>query len=363
LIIIGLVMAIVSDELQGAQTRARPQLEPPPVYIRGAVVLEDGTHVPLGVRVELLIGGTVVLQDFTGSDGSFVFDLSNPSSDDFTDASVSSGLPGENSSGTGRRDGRTASIASSMDRVAGVGWEVRATLPGYVSETASSDYRESVTVVLHPMSRVKATTISLNSLKAPKQAVTHYESAQKALRKKKPDQKKALAELEQALAEYPDYSAAWQLMGEIRLSQKDNAAARTAFEKALATDDKYISPYLSLASLDLDENRWAEAADISSKLIELNPYVTRGHYLNAVANFNLGRFDLAEKSVAEVLKQDDKRYPMTHYILGAMAAERGDLNEAAEEFQRYLKEEPDSPYARRVKQALDQWRAQGAREK
>jgi len=52
---------------------------------------------------------------------------------------------------------------------------------------------------------------------------------------------------------------------EIRLSKKDNAGARTAFEKALATDDKYISPYLSLASLDLDENRWTEAADITSQ--------------------------------------------------------------------------------------------------
>jgi hypothetical protein len=74
-IIIGLVMAIVSGESRAAptlaqsrsngSTQARPQLEPPPVCIRGAVILENGAHVPLGVRVELLLGGTVVLQDVT----------------------------------------------------------------------------------------------------------------------------------------------------------------------------------------------------------------------------------------------------------------------------------------------------------
>jgi Tfp pilus assembly protein PilF len=368
-ILVGLVTAIVSAESRAAptpaqttsngSTRTRPQMEPSPVHIRGAVILENGTHVPPGLRVELLIGGTVVLQDFTSSDGSFVFDFSDSGAGSFADASVSSSLPGENSGGTGRRDGRVASIASTMDGVGGVVWEVRAILPGYVSETASGYSRDSLTVILHPMAQVKATTISLKSLMAPKRAVERYESAQKAMQKKKPDRKKAVTELEKALAEYPDYSAAWQLMGEIRLLQKDNAGARTAFEKALATDDKYTSPYLSLASLDLEENRWAEAADISSKLIGLNPYVTRGHFLNAVANFNLGRFDVAERSITEVQKQDDKRYPLTHYLLGAMAAERGDLNEATVEFRTYLGEQPKSPYTGRVKQALEQWRKQG----
>jgi len=361
--IIGLVMAIVSGQSQTSQQppaqRVRPDFEEAlPVYINGVVVLEDGRPVP-GVRVELLIGGTVLRQEFTGSDGSFIFDISTSSPSPFADASASTSPPVENSNGTGRTGASGPSVSRSMNRIEGIGWEVRAISPGYVSDKFTSRSRGAVTVVLHPLAHVKATTISLNSLKAPKKAVERYASARKALQKKNPDQKKAIAELEKALAEFPDYSEAWQTMGEIRLSQKDNAGARTAFEKALATDAQYLLPYLSLASLDVDESRWAEAADMSSKLIELNPYVTHGHFLNAVANFSLGRYDLVERSIEEVQKQDEKRYPFTHYLLGAMAADRGDLNKAAKEFQAYLDEQPNSPYTERVKQTLDQWREQG----
>jgi hypothetical protein len=353
-------------EFPQATSQSRSPIdEQRPVYVTGTVELEDGTPLPLGVRVELVFGGRVIRQEYTRSDGSFVFNLSNSASRGYADASVS-GLD-DDFPGVGGFGGSMGGVSPrATGRVDLSGWEVRATLAGYTSEAIMLQSRSALddpdvgVIVLRPLAQVKASTVSLNGLKAPKKARKHFETAQKAVLKKTPDHKKALSELQAALAEYPDYSAAWQMTGEIRLSQKDATGARNAFEKALATDDKYVNPYLALAGLDLQENRWAEAADLTSRLLALNPYVIHGHFLNAVANYNLRRYDLAEQAVLEVQKLDQKNaYPVAHYILGGIFANRGNLNGAAEEFKVFLKAEPNHPYADRVKQALLEWRQQG----
>jgi predicted negative regulator of RcsB-dependent stress response len=344
--------------------RERPLDTQRPVYVSGKVILEDGTPVPHGVRVEMLLNGQVRRQEYTRSDGSFTFDLSNPNRNMLSDASLSGG----NDDGFGNRatGGFEGGMTQTMGRVDLSGWEVRASLPGYQSEVVLLQNRSALdnpdigTIVMRPLSRVKATTISINALKAPKKAQKSFESALNSYRKSKPDLDKVEKELNKAIKEYPDYSVAWQMLGEIRLQQKDEVAAREAFHKALAADEKYISPYLSLASLDVQEKRWDEAATLTQQLLELNPYVTQARLIQAVANFNLGRHEVAEDAAKQIQTSEDaKEYPISHYILGAVYANRGDYQLAAGEFEFFLKEQPQHRSAADVRRSLQEWRQKG----
>ncbi len=334
-----------------------------PIYVSGKVTLDDGTPVPNGVRVELLFNGQVRRQEYTRSDGSFTFDLSTPNRGALSDASISGAdedvFGGSMATGGG-------GMSRSMGRVDLSGYEVRATLPGYTSEVVMLQNRSSLdnpdvgTLILRPLSQTKASTISLNSLKAPKDAQKSFESARKSLQKKKPDYDKALKELDKAVKTYPSYAAAWQLMGECRQANKDLPGAKDAFEKALAADDHFISPYLSLAALEIENKRWPEAEQLTKHLLDLNPYVVRGHFLHAIASFNTGDLDAAVESARTIQKSDEaKNYPLSHYILGFALANKGDVGSAASELQIFLKEQPDSQYAARVKTVLGEWQQQG----
>jgi len=338
-----------------------------PVYVTGKVTLDDGTPVPNGVRVELLFNGQVKRQEYTRSDGSFTFDLSSPNRGVYSDASLGGGdddLLGGSMRGGGV--GGSTLSRSGLGRVDLSGFEVRASLPGYSSETVMLQNRSSLdnpdigTLILRPLSQTKASTISLNSLKAPKEAQKSFESARKSLQKKKPDFEKALKELDKAVQAYPSYAASWQLIGECRQANKNVEGAKEAFQKARAADDHFISPYLSLAALEIESNRWTEAQQITKELLDLNPYVVRGHFLHAIASFNTGNLDEAVESARTIQKSEEaKNYPLSHYILGFALGTMGDFSSAVSEFQTFLKEQPNSQYAERVKTVLGEWQQKG----
>ena len=147
-------------------------------------------------------------------------------------------------------------------------------------------------------------TVSFTTLAAPKKARKAYEKATKELRKKKVRHSKVSKELEKAVSLYPKYALAWNLLGATRLKLKDEDGAREAFRRAIEADPEYVRPYIELAMLEGDNNRWEEVSRLSDRILELNPYVSQAHYFNAAANFGLGNLDLASKSISEYKIQE-----------------------------------------------------------
>jgi TolA-binding protein len=335
-----------------------------PVFISGKVSLEDGTPLPQGVRVEMLFNGQVRRQEYTRTDGGFTFELGGSNRSTLPDASVSSLEDGP----WGGR-GSVDSLGGQREfggRIDLSGWEIRAFLPGYQSDVVILASRSVLdtpdvgVIVLRPLSHVRASSVSFNTLRAPKKAREAYEQAQKALNKKKPDLAKAARELDKAVERYPEFAAAWQLLGQTRIEEQNWDGAREAFHKAMAADAKFISPYLSLASLEIQQKRWEEAVRMTAQALELNPYVTHGHLLNAIANYNFGDLQRAENSARSVMGSPDAAaYPLAHYILGALLAGKGDLVSAAKEFKTFVRTAPEDRYAAQVKQKLAEWESQG----
>ena len=226
------------------------------------------------------------------------------------------------------------------------------------------DSSEVGNIVLRRLEKVSGSTVSFPALAAPKKARKAYAKATKELRKKKVKYSKVSKELEKAVKIYPKYAAAWNMLGATRLKLKDEVGARKAFKQAIEADPQYVSPYVELAMLEGESSRWVEVTQLSDRILELNPYVSQAHYFSAVANFNLGKIDLAAKSIYEYKKNKaSKNFADSYYLAGAILASKGSLPSAAAEFRQLLKIFPKDQRADQIREHLTSWEAQGLIEK
>lgn len=348
----------------------RPDM-PRPIFISGQVVLSDGSKLPATVRVGLVCNGSLKRETYTSLNGEFSFDVGSRNYSAPIDASVGSPEIGGFGSGFGRGgfgEDTFGGVGGSdpFGRVDLTGCELKAFLPGYQSSAIQLGIRRALdnpevgVIYLHRMADVEGTTVSVRTLGAPKEAKKAFENAQNELKKSKPKTEKVTKELEKAVAAYPEFAEAWHLLGMMRVRSSDLAGARQAFEKAVESDPNYVIPYLALVKMDLDESRFAEAAQRTGTVIQLNPYVTEAYYYQAVAQYYLGQFVLAEQSLREFQNRSDGAdQPPVHYLMGILLAEKGDVQSAAAEFRKFLEQAPDAAGAEQIRQQLRLWTEQG----
>ena len=342
------------------------------MYLSGQVLLDDGQVPGQQVRVELECQGTVVRQEYLSPGGTFSLEISSGASgagrQPPMDASASSSSysPFGNNSSFGSQVGGLPSIGIQRRQVDLSSCDLKALLPGYLSDVIRLGRRRALdnpdigVIVLHNLDSAGGGTISLTTLAAPKKAKEAYKKAGKEFTRKNPDYSKVAKELEKAVDIYPEFASAWYMLGDVHLIQKDRPAASEAFEHAKAADSAYVNPYLSLALMALEEERWEEAADLCSQALELNPQFIKTHYLNALAHSSLGSMDIAEESALLVQERNQaQNYPLVYYVLGFADAQRGDFPSAATRYRTYLEIRPHSSIAGRLKEQLAQWQEQG----
>ncbi len=325
-----------------------------PLYLSGKVTLPDGSPPPEPAIVYLYCPGGRQPQAYTNDKGAFNFPVGGAQHRRVIDAS---------------RQGPSAPVgASGPDRsfVDLTQCELRAYLPGYTSSKIDLGRRsvfeapEVGTLILTPATKGHGTLVSLNTLAAPKNARKAYEKAQKELAKPKPKLKKILKELEKAIRLYPEFAAAWNLLGEVKIRTGDLEGARAALEKATEADPKFATPYVTLALMAIEKRNLEAAARYADQAVELVPNFAEAHYYRALAYASLGKPDLAEESVRAVREAGQlERYPRLYFIQGNIHAQRGDVRAAAAQFQRFVELEPDSRAAAAVRRQLEQWKQQG----
>jgi Flp pilus assembly protein TadD len=341
-----------------------------PVYLSGTVVMDDGTPPPEPVVIERVCDGRRVPEGYTTSKGHFNIDLGGDNTLASADASVSGGGRDRFSNDPFTSGGTLGGGAAGLGQVNLMGCELRAVLPGFTSEAVQLGRRSVFdnpnvgTIVLRRIGNVQGTSISFTSLAAPKNAKKAYEKAFNETRKPKPNFKNAVKELDKAVAEYPQYAAAWYLLGRIRASEDNVPGAREAFEKAIEADGKYLNPYAPLVRMALAEGSFGDAKQLSKHVLELNPHLTEVQFYHAVASFELGEIEEAEKSLAMVQSAaDGKSYPGVHHLMGTILAKKGQFAPAAAEYREFLKIDAQSPSAAAIQRQLTEWEALGVIER
>ena len=199
--------------------------------------------------------------------------------------------------------------------------------------------------------REAGTAVSTTTETAPAGALKAFEKASEELLEQKPE--RAEKDLEKAVQAYPSFAEAWYQLG--RLQQAESPGdARNSYAKAAAADAKFILPYEPLAGIAAQDGKWQDVADATSRAVQLDPEGTvRIWYWNGLANFQLGKRDVAEASVVKALAMDPSHtIPNTEQLLAVILAAKADYAGALAHLRNCLTYVPSGASADLVKQQI-----------
>ena len=298
--------------------------------------------------IERVCNGSSRREGYTDSKGAFQIQLGqNTGVQDATESDLGEFGSQRSASNSGSPGGLTRSGL--------LGCEIRARLAGFRSSSVLLNPEENLgmlqvgTVVLERMGNVEGTTISMTSMQAPKDAKNAYEKAQKALSKDKLGE--AEKDLKKAVQIYPQFAAAWSLLGMVHERQQQPDQAILDYNHSLSADSRYVNPYFGLASVALREKRWKDVVRFTDEVARLNPFAFPESYLySAAANYNLGNLEPAERNTRKFqLLDTEHRHPEAALLLSEILASRHDYAGAAEQKKNYLSIAPNAANADAVK--------------
>ena len=183
----------------------------------------------------------------------------------------------------------------------------------------------------------RSASISATRLAVPGKARSLYQKACGAWKKNN------LSEAEQhardAIQKYPNYSAAWVMLGQSLEGQRKLDEAHDACTQPIKADPTYLPPYLCLAGLLNRQKKWDDLMALSDHFTGLN--VTGDLYANyfrGLAQFHLYKLPEAQKSVLAAIALDsDHRQPGLIFLLAQIYGEQGDLSDATAQIQNFVK--------------------------
>ena len=335
-----------SRSTPSTRTPTLPDASARPIFVSGKVMLQGGGTLPEPVPIERVCNGTVRREGYADRRGQFEFQLGLNLT--FQDASENdSRIPPVSQS-------RSANI-NGMRLTEMNGCELRAVLAGYQSSTVilrsiggDTWQYEVGTIFLKRIGSAPGTTISVTSMAAPKDAMRAFEKAQKIKAEKPVEAEK---ELNKAVKIYPQFAAAWTLLGDLHREHNDFDTARKDYAQAIAADPQFVNPSYGLAIIAAQEKRWDEAIRLTEQVIKMNSAAyPLAYFLNAAANYNSQKFVTAEESAKKFKALDTQHNrPDICLLLSYLYSGRQDYAAAAREIREYLVLAPNSPDAESLK--------------
>ena len=203
-------------------------------------------------------------------------------------------------------------------------------------------------------SGVKSPTVSAARLAIPGKASSEYQKGCGSYKDKHLEQ--AEQHLRKAIEVYPQYAAAWVVLGQVLDAQHKRDDAREACSQAVTLDPTYVAPYLCLAEFSATEADWKQVSTLSDRAMSLdpvnNPYSL---YYQADADVHLDQVSKAETSALAAVRLDTWHHlPQLHLLLAQIYAAKGDPNAEAAQLREYLKLAPNSGDAAGARETLAQ---------
>ena len=311
------------------------------LFLSGKFTVDDGTMLTDAAAIQIICHGWSHTVGYTDRKGSFSIEL-DPNSP-------------ANRAGVGDV---TDNSASTQGQYGGYGqgqeWrdcQLQGVLPGFTSQLVDlgprlggGDNRADLgNIVLHRIGEVEGFTISATSAGAPSKARKDYEKGL-SLEKKK-DWAGAQQRFQAAVDLYPKYAVAWVKLGLMQLQQGHEEEAKQSLKQALAADSRFLLAYEKMALIAANHQQWKDLADLSDQMLRLNPInFPQYWFLNAVANYQLQNFDVAQKSAVRGIEVDAQHhFPRLEYVLGLVLTQKGDYHGALEHLRNYVRLSPKAP--------------------
>jgi tetratricopeptide (TPR) repeat protein len=321
-----------------------------PIFLSGVVMTDDGSPLPRDIDVLSVCGPLRRTMTHATSIGGFNFQWGS-SSGIFGDASQAGRPLGNGAASlTGSRNG-----SRGLDPLANC--DLMAATPGYSSSRVSlynragQDNYDVGAIMIHLIASGEGHTVSVLALQAPKAAKKDFEKGTSLATSHKAAE--ALASFQNAVKVYPPYADAWLAIGKVQWELHQKEEARAAFQKAMDLDNKLVGPWQELGFLACDDSHWGDAVRYLDQAVRLDPMDSgTAWYFSALANYNLGHYDLAERAVRAEMKLEQGANPHANYLLGLVLIARHDPEGGADALRTYIAAAPTAPDVAAAKREL-----------
>ncbi|HKW34374.1 MAG TPA: tetratricopeptide repeat protein [Candidatus Acidoferrum sp.] len=337
-------------------------------FLMGRVATSDGTPVPHDVLVERICNERVRQQVYVSPNGDFSMEMGSKT-DSFVDATAEVPSQGRvnNKTMVGGLPLRELEKCELQASAAGL----RSTRIRLFDLSSSSGSVDVGAIVVERTAKTKGAMLSARPYMAPPNARKAYERGLDAENKGKLDE--AGKYFEQAVKLYPKYASAWLQLGTVRARENQKDSAREAYIQAATIDTRFLPPFLSLASMAFEARDWSSVLQFTRHVMDLDPltyanvsgYVVdldewnsaQAYFYNAVANYQLKKFEDAEKSALKAEHADLlTRFPQVHILLAEIFARKKDYAVGISEVQAYLELVPHARDADFAREQLARWK-------
>jgi len=239
---------------------------------------------------------------------------------------------------------------------------IRIKAAGYLEARARVDLQNSSTwygdITLKPdpsrapPAAVAGAPISAAALAIPGPAKKEFDKATQSLQNHDLDE--GVGHLKKAIELYAQYPQAYAMLGAAYNQQKKWQDAQGALQKAIQLDPNEADAYFQLGATLNQEKDYVGAEKALKQGFQLVPEPAEGaapHYELGFACFSQGRWQDAEPQVAKTIAAQPD-FPLAHWLMAQIMLKKGDGQGAINEFQTYLKLDPNGPAAPSVRAVI-----------
>lgn len=240
-----------------------------------------------------------------------------------------------------------------------VGCDAEADVPGftsskvYIMNGTIMDNPDIGTITLRPDVEATGSSSSPTTAAASPEAMKKFDKARSEWMSG--NSSGAEHDLQKAAKTDPKFAEAWYQLGKLQ-QPKDPQAALASYQKAVAADPKFVSPYQYIAEIDGTQKKWQDMDNATSAALKLDPKGTpQLWYFDAVGKLNTGDADGAEVSARKSLAMDPQHLaPNTEQLLAVILAGKGQLAEALHHLENSLTYIKTGPNVEIIKQQIAQ---------
>lgn len=162
----------------------------------------------------------------------------------------------------------------------------------------------------------------------------------------------AMQSLRSAIVIYPQYAQAYNNLGVVLISKDDAPGAMEAFQKALKADEKFVPALINVARLQVRQHDLPKAQISVEQALTNEPLNPEALTLLANVQFYQGHYPEAVAAVNRLHAAPHESFADAHLVAAEALQKTGNNRQAIEQCRLFLKENPNSPRAEQVRNAI-----------
>ncbi len=296
--------------------------------LQGKVVLPNGIQPQTPIKVTLTFNGRRIYETFTDLSGRFTFGALNRGTYQLT----------------AEGDGSTFETTTIYAEVSAFGSAPQ-------TFTQNIQLRPRASKQLPPTGVISVEAFDSN---IPEAARKEFEKGVKRASDNQPE--RAIKNFQEAIRVYPDYYDAHVLMGEQYAKLQRNDEAKTAYQKAIQIKADRADAYIGFGVLLVKQKSYQDALIPLRRGIELNKQSSTAHLFLGFAQMMTSDYAAAEVNLLRAYEID--KPALAHIYLANLYDLKGEPVKAIQQLEAFLKENPESPNSRQIREVIEKLRKQ-----